>query len=54
MTRANAGGNGGGQSGKKISQNELTSRAWDAIVRAPEVAKQNKQQIVETSTCARR
>ena len=48
VTRANAGGNGGGQSGKKISQNEFTSRAWDAIVRAPEVAKQNKQQIVET------
>jgi ATP-dependent Clp protease ATP-binding subunit ClpB len=46
VTRASAGGNG--SSGKKISQNEFTARAWDAIVRAPEVAKQNKQQIVET------
>ena len=35
-------------SGKKISQNEFTQRAWDAIVAAPEVAKQSNQQIVET------
>lgn len=35
-------------SGKKISQNEFTQRAWEAIVAAPEVAKQNNQQIVET------
>lgn len=33
---------------KKISQNEFTARAWDAIVAAPEVAKGKKQQIVET------
>ncbi|CEF98161.1 Clp, N-terminal [Ostreococcus tauri] len=35
-------------SGKKISQNEFTQRAWDAIVAAPETAKQYNQQIVET------
>jgi ATP-dependent Clp protease ATP-binding subunit ClpB len=46
VARASAGA--GGSGGKKISQNEFTARAWDAIVRAPEVAKQSKQQIVET------
>ena len=37
---------GGG--GKRISQNEFTEKAWQAIVAAPEVAKASSQQIVET------
>ena len=36
----------GGQ--KKISQNEFTERAWEAIVLAPEIAQNASQQIVET------
>ncbi|KAL6751303.1 ClpB chaperone, Hsp100 family [Haematococcus lacustris] len=34
--------------GKKITQNEFTEKAWQAIVAAPEVAKGYSQQIVET------
>ena len=37
---------GGAQ--KKISQNEFTERAWEAIVLAPEIASNAQQQIVET------
>ena len=37
---------GNGQ--KKISQNEFTERAWEAIVLAPEIASNASQQIVET------
>ena len=33
---------------KKISQNEFTERAWEAIVLAPEIASNAQQQIVET------
>ncbi|CAL5185946.1 unnamed protein product [Lathyrus oleraceus] len=32
----------------KVSQQEFTEMAWQAIVSSPEVAKQNKHQIVET------
>ena len=35
-------------SAKKISQNEFTERAWEAIVLAPEIASNSQQQIVET------
>eukprot|EP00208_Stichococcus_sp_RCC1054_P006167 CAMPEP_0206137422 /NCGR_PEP_ID=MMETSP1473-20131121/2545_1 /ASSEMBLY_ACC=CAM_ASM_001109 /TAXON_ID=1461547 /ORGANISM="Stichococcus sp, Strain RCC1054" /LENGTH=989 /DNA_ID=CAMNT_0053530491 /DNA_START=123 /DNA_END=3092 /DNA_ORIENTATION=- len=38
----------GAGSGKRISQNEFTEKAWQAIVAAPEIAKQYSQQIVET------
>jgi len=34
--------------GKRINQNEFTEKAWQAIVGAPELAKQGMQQIVET------
>jgi ATP-dependent Clp protease ATP-binding subunit ClpB len=37
---------GGG--GKRISQNEFTEKAWQAITAAPDIAKQYSQQIVET------
>ena len=45
FTPANADA-GGAQ--KKISQNEFTERAWEAIVLAPEIAQNATQQIVET------
>lgn len=32
----------------QISQQEFTDMAWQAIVSSPEVAKESKQQIVET------
>ncbi|XP_073038588.1 chaperone protein ClpB3, chloroplastic-like isoform X1 [Primulina eburnea] len=35
-------------SGRQISQAEFTEMAWQAIVSSPEVAKENKHQIVET------
>jgi ATP-dependent Clp protease ATP-binding subunit ClpB len=38
----------GGAGQKKISQNEFTERAWEAIVLAPEIASNASQQIVET------
>jgi len=41
--RAAAGGGG-----KQISQNDFTEKAWQAILGAPEVAKQYQNQIVET------
>eukprot|EP00887_Chlorella_sp_A99_P006567 scaffold3.g6567.t1 len=34
--------------GKRISQNDFTEKAWEAIVSAPEVAREYSQQIVET------
>lgn len=35
-------------SGARITQQEFTEMAWQAIVSSPEVAKENKHQIVET------
>lgn len=35
-------------SGKAVTQQEFTEMAWQAIVLSPEVAKENKHQIVET------
>jgi len=35
-------------SGKRISQKEFTEKAWQAVVSAPETAKNYSQQIVET------
>ena len=43
-TRAAAGTGGG----KKITQQEFTDKAWQAIVAAPEIATEYQQQIVET------
>ncbi|KAK9811777.1 hypothetical protein WJX72_009807 [[Myrmecia] bisecta] len=37
-----------GEGGKRISQNEFTEKAWQAIVTAPEIAKNCSHQIVET------
>lgn len=34
--------------GKRISQKEFTEKAWQAVVSAPETAKNYSQQIVET------
>ncbi|GAQ87905.1 ATP-dependent chaperone [Klebsormidium nitens] len=42
--RAAAAAGGGG----KISQGEFTDMAWQAVLAAPDVAKENKHQIVET------
>lgn len=33
---------------RQVSQEEFTEKAWQAIVSSPEVAKENKHQIVET------
>ncbi|GFR51535.1 hypothetical protein Agub_g13952, partial [Astrephomene gubernaculifera] len=44
---ASAAGAGGG-GGKRITQNQFTEKAWQAIVAAPEAAKEGGQQIVET------
>lgn len=33
---------------RQITQSEFTEMAWQAIVSSPEVAKENKHQIVET------
>lgn len=38
-------GSGGG---KRITQQEFTDKAWQAIVAAPEIASEYQQQIVET------
>jgi ATP-dependent Clp protease ATP-binding subunit ClpB len=43
--RAAASGSGGG---KRITQQEFTDKAWQAIVAAPEIASEYSQQIVET------
>lgn len=45
--RAYAAASGNG-AGKRITQNEFTEKAWQAIVAAPEIATQSSQQIVET------
>ncbi|KAI8473008.1 MAG: ClpB chaperone, Hsp100 family [Monoraphidium minutum] len=37
-----------GAGGKRITQNEFTEKAWQAVVAAPEVASSYSQQIVET------
>ncbi|GAX82446.1 hypothetical protein CEUSTIGMA_g9874.t1, partial [Chlamydomonas eustigma] len=37
-----------GSGGKKITQAQFTDKAWQAVVAAPEVAKEYSQQIVET------
>ena len=37
-----------GSDKKRIQQKNFTEKAWDAVVEAPEVAKQYKHQIVET------
>ena len=42
--RAESGAGGG----KRISQNEFTEKAWQAVVAAPDVAKAASNQIVET------
>mmetsp|Transcript_29892 Transcript_29892/g.66115 ORF Transcript_29892/g.66115 Transcript_29892/m.66115 type:complete len:1085 (+) Transcript_29892:60-3314(+) len=34
--------------GKRITQNQFTDKAWQAIVAAPDIAKEYSQQIVET------
>ena len=46
--QATASGGGGG--GKRISQNEFTEKAWQAVVAAPDIAKQYQQQIVVRRT----
>ncbi|KAF5836580.1 P-loop containing nucleoside triphosphate hydrolase protein [Dunaliella salina] len=38
----------GGAEGRRITQNEFTDKAWQAIVAAPDIAKAYSQQIVET------
>lgn len=40
-------------SGKRISQNEFTEKAWQAIVAAPDIAKQYGQQIVVRRAASR-
>jgi hypothetical protein len=46
---AAAGGAGGGAGGgKRITQQEFTEKAWQAIVAAPEIASEYQQQVVET------
>ncbi|CAG9465004.1 unnamed protein product [Pedinophyceae sp. YPF-701] len=46
---AAAGGKGGGKGGgKRISQQEFTEKAWEAVIQAPEVAKSHSHQLVET------
>ena len=37
--------------GKRISQNEFTEKAWQAVVAAPDIAKQYQQQIVVRAAC---
>ncbi|KAG2501027.1 hypothetical protein HYH03_000847 [Edaphochlamys debaryana] len=46
-TRAQQSGAGAG-GGKRITQNQFTEKAWQAVVAAPEVCKEYSQQIVET------
>lgn len=41
-------GNSANGSNKRITQNEFTDKAWQAIVAAPDIAKEYNQQIVET------
>ena len=41
-----------GAGGKRISQNEFTEKAWQAVVAAPDIAKQYQQQIVVCTNAA--
>merc|ERR1711959_71279 len=41
-------GSGEGGNKKHISQKDFTEKAWEAVVMAPQVAKDNRHQIVET------
>eukprot|EP00798_Chlamydomonas_sp_ICE-L_P013397 gene13397-19248_t len=43
-----ASSSGGSSVGKKITQDQFTEKAWQAIVAAPELAKEYSNQIVET------
>jgi ATP-dependent Clp protease ATP-binding subunit ClpB len=45
---ASAASSGGGGGGKRITQKDYTEKAWEAIVTAPEIAREYSQQIVET------
>ncbi|GIL45618.1 hypothetical protein Vafri_2821 [Volvox africanus] len=47
-TRASQSGNSGSGGGKRITQNQFTEKAWQAVIAAPEVCKECSQQIVET------
>lgn len=47
-TFASSSGSGGGSGGKRITQKDYTEKAWEAIVSAPEIARDYSQQIVET------
>lgn len=46
--RAMASEGGGGGNKKRISQKDFTEKAWEAVVMAPQVAKDYRHQIVET------
>merc|ERR1711959_417585 len=41
-------GSGEGGNKKRISQKDFTEKAWEAVVMAPQVAKDNRHQVVET------
>jgi ATP-dependent Clp protease ATP-binding subunit ClpB len=43
-----AGAAAGGAGGKRIQQKDYTEKAWEAIVAAPDIARERSQQIVET------
>jgi ATP-dependent Clp protease ATP-binding subunit ClpB len=45
---SDASGGAGGSGGRRITQNEFTEKAWQAVVAAPEVATASSQQVVET------
>ncbi|GIL72080.1 hypothetical protein Vretimale_486 [Volvox reticuliferus] len=47
-THASQVGSPGSGGGKRISQNQFTEKAWQAIIAAPEVCQEYSQQIVET------
>ena len=47
-SNSSSSGGGGGGGKKKIQQKNFTEKAWDAVVSAPQVAKQYRHQIVET------
>merc|ERR1712072_1685074 len=41
-------GSGEGGNKKRISQKDFTEKAWEAVVMAPQVAKDDRHQVVET------
>lgn len=45
VTRAAAGAAGNGSGGKRITQQEFTEKAWQAVVAAPEIATEYQQQV---------